>query len=304
MFNIPVVVFVSFLIGCLRGQVMLDVSLSPNCHNPCLDNPCENNSTCVQGIACKPLCLCSSDYFGDICQHEIEDFKDVNKSDLMKQSGNIFTLNKDTCRDVGLFCEDGLCIMFEDAKFKCDCFKGWFGVHCNISSEQLSTTPPSTTDTLPFFKLSTTSSVTSTSSSTTTSPSSSPSNSNSSGLTFLFEAWNNLKPVPEIPDEVDDVEPVSKVENTTLDPRYNVCSASPAPRPILDRKCPMQFEDQPCEYGVCKQELVDHGTWMGHSFTCVCDIGARGTYTDKPLSMPSKCTTVFLLLYIMRFCSS
>lgn len=266
-----VLIFVSVFFGFLNGQFMLDVSVVKPCRNPCAENPCENNSTCVQDIYCKPLCLCSEDYFGNKCQHELEDFKDLNKSDILNKSKTLFRVSNDTCKDVGLFCNYGICGMYDDAKFVCHCSKGWTGTHCNVSTDEKQPNAKAVrgiTERLSVAKVSSTVSP-------VTKSTARQSLSNSNPLKFSLEAWSNLKPVFKVPEKIDTIEPPS-VENSTLDPAYNVCSVEPLRRPLSERKCPMQMEDQACEYGVCRQELVDHGTWMGHSFTCVCDIGARG----------------------------
>lgn len=251
-------------LSCVHGQFLFDFSPTEPCENPCEDSPCQNNSTCIQDITCKPLCLCSRQYTGPTCQYEIDN---VSSSVTAPPSDTIIRMGDSFCEEVGVFCKHGNCYMYEDAKFRCNCLGGWVGVHCNISLTNITKTDTSSisseTKTLPFgFS-------TKTFASSTT--------SNAEHLQFRLEAWNNLKPFT-VPTETTTQNPANtpKVETRSQNSPYNVCSDTPMQRPLSERKCPLQAEEQACEYGVCREELVDHGSWMGHSFTCVCDLGARG----------------------------
>lgn len=231
-----------------------------NCANPCALNPCRNNSTCVEDSTCKARCICPDEFIGDTCQHEIDN--DANTS-VTFQIMKSFPVRDRLCRDTGLVCVHGTCSLFGDAKLRCHCSKGWVGPLCDI---KLNSTKQTENNSSKSTVLSEQSSL-AVAKSKTISPIGRSDISNP--FHVLLEAFKDTSRdattfIPAIADE------------TTLELSYNVCKAEPLRRSMVDRQC--RNTDLVCEFGVCGHEVVDHGTFKGHKYVCVCDIGARGIY--------------------------
>ena len=77
--------------------------------NPCVNSPCKNNATCVQGAKRSYDCKCTVGYYGKNCEKQI-----------------------DAC--YGIPCQNnGKCEVFEEGRFKCYCAKGFIGSHCETN---------------------------------------------------------------------------------------------------------------------------------------------------------------------------
>ncbi|XP_070573185.1 uncharacterized protein [Ptychodera flava] len=101
-----------FMCTCTEGW---DGQLCNIVSNPCVDDPCLNNSTCVRiaGIHGGDFqCFCQPGWTGEVCQTG-------NRNETCELNP---CQNGGRCRNMGTF-------------YHCECAPGWTGQHCNIKGD-------------------------------------------------------------------------------------------------------------------------------------------------------------------------